>query len=86
MISLRISMLVFAVGADAFADFPFPSSSTRPSAIPRCRLTRLHESVGAQDVERVVEKQPSKKYVVVGGGWGGWGAAKALCERYGVWQ
>jgi NADPH-dependent 2,4-dienoyl-CoA reductase/sulfur reductase-like enzyme len=21
-----------------------------------------------------------KKYVVVGGGWGGWGAAKALCE------
>ena len=22
----------------------------------------------------------AKKYVVVGGGWGGWGAAKALCE------
>jgi NADPH-dependent 2,4-dienoyl-CoA reductase/sulfur reductase-like enzyme len=21
-----------------------------------------------------------KKYVIVGGGWGGWGAAKALCE------
>lgn len=84
MISLRILMLVFAVGADAFA--AFPSSSTRPSAIPHGRLTRLHESVGAQDVERVVEKQPSKKYVVVGGGWGGWGAAKALCERYGVWQ
>ena len=24
--------------------------------------------------------QPSKKFLVIGGGWGGWGAAKALCE------
>lgn len=24
--------------------------------------------------------QPKKKYLVIGGGWGGWGAAKALCE------
>eukprot|EP00956_Cyclotella_meneghiniana_P039137 scaffold166334_cov23-Cyclotella_meneghiniana.AAC.1 len=23
----------------------------------------------------------AKKYVVIGGGWGGWGAAKALCEQ-----
>lgn len=23
----------------------------------------------------------AKKYVVIGGGWGGWGAAKALCEN-----
>lgn len=26
------------------------------------------------------ENKAKKKYVVVGGGWGGWGAAKALCE------
>jgi uncharacterized protein with NAD-binding domain and iron-sulfur cluster len=24
--------------------------------------------------------QPKRKYLVIGGGWGGWGAAKALCE------
>lgn len=24
--------------------------------------------------------QPKKKYLVIGGGWGGWGAAKALCQ------
>ena len=23
----------------------------------------------------------AKKYVVIGGGWGGWGAAKALCQQ-----
>ena len=25
-------------------------------------------------------KTPKKKIAVVGGGWGGWGAAKALCQ------
>jgi NADPH-dependent 2,4-dienoyl-CoA reductase/sulfur reductase-like enzyme len=24
--------------------------------------------------------EPRKKFLVIGGGWGGWGAAKALCE------
>ena len=28
----------------------------------------------------VAPKSPKKKFAVVGGGWGGWGAAKALCE------
>jgi hypothetical protein len=32
-----------------------------------------------QKIELVNEPQ-RKKFVVVGGGWGGWGAAKAICE------
>jgi len=27
-----------------------------------------------------LQRQSKKKFAVVGGGWGGWGAAKALCE------
>ena len=54
------------------AAFLAPWSPTVPRA-----SVRLQETVGA-DVESSPE---AKKYVVVGGGWGGWGAAKALCER-----
>lgn len=81
MIALIVSTL-FAIGSDAFV--LFPTSSPQASAVPHCRLTQLHDSIGAQDhaAEVVVEKTKSKKYVIVGGGWGGWGAAKALCERW----
>jgi len=34
--------------------------------------------------EKESQKRASKKFAVVGGGWGGWGAAKALCEAEGV--
>jgi len=36
--------------------------------------TKRQKKELAQDMER------KKKYVIVGGGWGGWGAAKALCQ------
>ena len=60
-----------------------------------CLVTELRESslesgksnqlkakvtpVATPDIEEGLSKE-TKKYVVVGGGWGGWGAAKALCE------
>ena len=33
----------------------------------------------ADDIDPT-DKSDKKKYVIVGAGWGGWGAAKALCE------
>jgi uncharacterized protein with NAD-binding domain and iron-sulfur cluster len=32
------------------------------------------------DARQESHKHDKKKYLVIGGGWGGWGAAKALCE------
>ncbi len=37
------------------------------------------ESVSEESLDEK-ETTTRKKYVVIGGGWGGWGAAKALCE------
>ena len=74
MIVLTVLLLV---AAEAFA----PQS--RRNILQRGSLT-LQESFGddSADEPDVVEDSPTKKkYVVVGGGWGGWGAAKALCER-----
>lgn len=34
--------------------------------------------------DNAIEPQAKKRFAVVGGGWGGWGAAKALCEAEGV--
>ena len=34
----------------------------------------------APTTDESTEKKDKKKYLVIGGGWGGWGAAKALCE------
>lgn len=37
----------------------------------------------ALDWAKKLEEQgvePRKKFLIIGGGWGGWGAAKALCE------
>jgi NADPH-dependent 2,4-dienoyl-CoA reductase/sulfur reductase-like enzyme len=37
----------------------------------------------ALDWAKKLEEQgvkPRRKFLIIGGGWGGWGAAKALCE------
>jgi len=41
-----------------------------------------NEQVDAEDEQKESDEEGPKKpkYVVVGGGWGGWGAAKALCQ------
>ena len=49
------------------------------------QLLRMGESAAVewsknQKKEFVEDESRKKKYVVVGGGWGGWGAAKALCQ------
>ena len=49
------------------------------------QLLRMTESAAVewsknQKREFVEDESRKKKYVVVGGGWGGWGAAKALCQ------
>lgn len=80
MLKLVPSILLLASGTEAFA----PLSTTRSIHIH----TRLHESTDdIQDVEVLTTADEetaittrAKKYIVVGGGWGGWGAAKALCE------
>mmetsp|Transcript_18044 Transcript_18044/g.26927 ORF Transcript_18044/g.26927 Transcript_18044/m.26927 type:complete len:615 (+) Transcript_18044:54-1898(+) len=41
-------------------------------------LTTRLQSAASDQAEELTT--PSKKYVIIGGGWGGWGAAKALCE------
>ena len=77
MIKLLVApVLLLASGANAFiAPILSPSSA---------RLTWLQETTDATVQETAVADNESskakKKYVVVGGGWGGWGAAKALCE------
>jgi uncharacterized protein with NAD-binding domain and iron-sulfur cluster len=38
------------------------------------------ESSSTQEEIHTVKEGKKKKYVVVGAGWGGWGAAKALCQ------
>ena len=45
----------------------------------------IQESKSSDDTESQEEaltehKTSKKKYVVIGGGWGGWGAAKTLCQ------
>ncbi len=37
-----------------------------------------------KEQDKVTEGDTTKRFAVVGGGWGGWGAAKALCEAEGV--
>ena len=69
------TLLLLGVTVEAFAP--------QRNILQRGSLT-LQESFGddSADEPAVVEDSPTKKkYVVVGGGWGGWGAAKALCER-----
>jgi hypothetical protein len=63
--------LPFAIigAADAFA--PPPLSSSRIAVVP----SRIRPGCSSGLLAR------RKKYVVVGGGWGGWGAAEALIER-----
>ena len=34
----------------------------------------------AEQQEKQISKEGKKKFAIVGGGWGGWGAAKALCQ------
>lgn len=79
MIAVLIPALL-ARSAEAFAPF-----STPRAPAPHLH-TRLQDvaAAGVEEGTAAVEKEGSpdkKKYVIVGGGWGGWGAAKALCER-----
>jgi hypothetical protein len=68
---LIFSSLPFAIigAADAFASSPSSSHPSRTAVVPRRR--RPGSGLLAE----------GKKYVVVGGGWSGWGAAEALIER-----
>mmetsp|Transcript_20324 Transcript_20324/g.36511 ORF Transcript_20324/g.36511 Transcript_20324/m.36511 type:complete len:657 (-) Transcript_20324:98-2068(-) len=79
-----IASLLVASSVDAFTSVSLlPSSSLLARTVPpRLAKLQLQETADTQEVEEVVEEStlPTKKYVVVGGGWGGWGAAKALCE------
>lgn len=43
-------------------------------------VTRIHESEVTVSADEAVADDERKHYVVVGAGWGGWGAAKALVE------
>lgn len=49
------------------------------SFAPRKIVTQIHDSEVSASVDEVVADE-TKRYVVVGAGWGGWGAAKALSE------
>ena len=54
-----------------------PSEKEESEALQQARKTV--ESVSLLD-EEIMASTGKKKYVIVGAGWGGWGAAKALCE------
>lgn len=43
-------------------------------------MSRNEEVPSSSGDDKTTLTNQTKKYVVVGGGWGGWGAAKALCE------
>ncbi|KAL7459095.1 hypothetical protein ACHAWC_010810 [Mediolabrus comicus] len=60
---------ILAANCAAFITLP-SSSQPRAAASLSFHTTRLQASA---------ENTP-KKYVIIGGGWAGWGAAKALCE------
>lgn len=43
--------------------------------------SKLYTSVAEEWAKEQKAQDSRKKYVVVGGGWGGWGGAQALCEQ-----
>ena len=51
--------------------------------IPSSKVSHYRTSVKDLKAESdPSSKSPQSSVVVVGGGWGGWGAAKRLCEYY----
>jgi len=51
----------------------------QPSAAEAWKKLQKQEDESEKESES--NQSPKRKYVVVGGGWGGWGAAQALCEN-----
>lgn len=43
--------------------------------------SKLYTSVAEEWAKEQKAQDSRKKYVVIGGGWGGWGSAQALCEQ-----
>jgi len=96
MINFQAAAALAAIAASTSSAFVSPRLQTAPPAAGTPQLsnrqsaTLLHENTnGSNDqIDDSISEESTdenetatrKKYVVVGGGWGGWGAAKALCE------
>jgi uncharacterized protein with NAD-binding domain and iron-sulfur cluster len=55
-------------------------SSASPKEAEETPLKSAALDWAKEQSKKSLEKPARKKFAVVGGGWGGWGAAKALCE------
>ena len=66
----RVLVLRSSENSDVTNDEIEPNGEETPSA-----AKEWQEKQG-----KASQHQAKKKFAVVGGGWGGWGAAKALCE------
>jgi len=74
---LHLPAAAIAISLTSCNAFTIPSHTSsviQPSSLFTTRL----QSATSDEAEELTT--PSKKYVIIGGGWGGWGAAKALCE------
>jgi uncharacterized protein with NAD-binding domain and iron-sulfur cluster len=57
-----------------------PSSAAKAWAASQQQQNPGTSAAADDDDDKVEPDKPKKRFVVVGAGWGGWGAAKALCE------
>ena len=71
--SISILLLSSCLTAEVAAFSPASFTQSRTHGV----ATRMSDD---EVVEAESPKIPKKKIAVVGGGWGGWGAAKALCQ------
>ena len=83
-LSLPASAAIAAISLSAISScnaFTTTHSTTSPF-FTTTRLQTAALSDETQTPSTTNNKQPPspKKYVIIGGGWAGWGAAKALCE------
>ena len=84
-VSSLLLILASSGGRGRVAAFVSPQISTIRTH------TYLQETVNTQPIDKEEEvseveghhHKKKKKYVVIGAGWGGWGAGKSLCESVG---
>lgn len=80
--SMKLQQSIWLLFLSSFLNFQGAAFAPASLAQTRTRRSRV-----AMSDDEVVESTtadatttPKKKIAVVGGGWGGWGAAKALCQ------
>ena len=79
-----LAVLTLQWSTSTISSFQITTNNARPLSHLSPAQHQLYSSSTAIDIDETPESTPTpsnkKKICIVGGGWGGWGAAKALCE------